>query len=179
LKTNKKQPIDFPYLSNLPSQMANELTHIKKRKVFIFNHNEVLGIESLYGEMNYLFTAKASSEICLVYKIKINDLLSIFDKEESIVYEEYIKRSKLNLETIYKRLIDVNKSSLQIIDRQLCIYNSLSNVNEPKLMNSSNNKTRLNNTNIKDQKLSVVKLFPKKINNYKSKHSLNIYIQLQ
>lgn len=168
---------DFPYLSNLPSQMANELTHIKKRKVFIFNHNEVLGIESLYGEMNYLFTAKASSEICLVYKIKINDLLSIFDKEESIVYEEYIKRSKLNLETIYKRLIDVNKSSLQIIDRQLCIYNSLSNVNEPKLMNSSNNKTTLNNTNIKDQKLSVVKLFPKKINNYKSKHSLNIYIK--
>ena len=168
---------DLPYLSNLPSQMANELTHIQKRKIFILNHNEVLGIESLYGELNYLFTAKASSEICLVYKIKINDLLSIFDKEELIVYEEYSKRSKLNLETIYKRLIDVNKSSLQIIDRQLCIYNSLSNANEPKLMYSNKNKTTLNNKNIKDQKLSVVKLSPKKIYNYKSKHSLNIYIK--
>ena len=71
----------------------------------------------------------------------------------------------------------MNKSSLQIIDRQLCIYNSLSNANEPKLMYSNKNKTTLNNKNIKDQKLSVVKLSPKKIYNSKSKQSLNIYIK--
>ena len=171
---------DFPLLAHLPSQMANELTLKQKRNVIINSNKEILGIESLYGGWNYLLSATVSSDVCSVYKIAVDDLVNIFSKEEISVYEDFVKRSRLKIQMILKRLLNVNKASLQIVDRQICGYNPVVNDNdehynevnrlytiESKKKRSSNN----NNNSVSHKKgFSFLSLSQEGVNSNVHKH---------
>ena len=176
---------DFPFLAHLPSQMANELTQKQKRNVIINSNKEILGIESLYGGWNYLLSAKVSSDVCSVYKIAVDDLVNIFNKEEISVYDDFVKRSRLKIQMILKRLLNVNKASMQIVDRQICGYNNPvvnnddehhNEVNrlftiESKKKRSNNNNNNNNNKSVSHKKgFSFLSLSQEGVNSNAHKH---------
>jgi hypothetical protein len=115
-----------------------------------------------------------------VYKIAVDDLVNIFSKEEISVYEDFVKRSRLKIQMILKRLLNVNKASLQIVDRQICGYNPVVNDNdehynevnrlytiESKKKRSSNN----NNNSVSHKKgFSFLSLSQEGVNSNAHKH---------
>ena len=90
---------------------------IQKMKILYAEIKDTLGAESLYFGLNYIYSAKVSSKICKYYKIGTKELMKIFEEESSCI-PLYQNESFRKMNVIINRLIELNQSKIEMIDKQ-------------------------------------------------------------
>ena len=80
-----------------------------------------MGMESLLSGLNHLFTSRVVSEKAAIYKISVKHLVFIFKNEEQEVYDDFKLCCRKKLQVISDRVANVNKTSLEIIDRKISL----------------------------------------------------------
>ena len=89
-------------------------------KLLVLTQNYVLGIESLFNNLPYLYNAKILSERCGYYKIEYNHLLELM-KEVKDGKEILLREKEYHLELILERLANITQKMAKYINNKLKI----------------------------------------------------------
>ena len=156
---------------NLQSQFEES----EKLKILYAEVKDTLGAESLYYGLNYLYNAKVSSGICKYYKIETKDLMKILDEEHDCI-DLYQSECNKKMHVLLNRLISLNVSKIEKIDKQETINkNLLLGKNDKKMLELDLEKNRFK-TNLERKKDFLLNKEKKKNNNCKNINSQkNLY----
>ena len=97
--------------------IQDQFEDIQRIKLLYAEIKDTLGAESLYFGLNYIYSAKVSSRICKYYKIATKELMKIFEEESSCI-PLYQNESFRKINVIINRLIELNQSRIEMIDKQ-------------------------------------------------------------
>ena len=107
-------------------------------KLFVLTKNFVLGLESLYNDLPYLYNVRVLSEKCGFYKIKYDILLQMM-KEVRQGKNILLNETNHYLELILERLINISQKKVKYINQE----------NKPELLKMEKISFNLNNNNNK------------------------------
>ena len=143
-KINKKETIKRQ-LALLPKDpyLKNIMINVKiKHKIFLFNKIELIGLESIFYGMNFLYSAQVVSDKAKIYKIENEHILKLLNdkalgKELMVNYKESAIKK---MEILINRLHD-------LYDLKLEMYNKKYTVNIGKVLIEEDNDIKNNNLN--------------------------------
>ena len=95
--------------------LKDKLSQIVKTKIFCVNNIDILGLESIFFGLNYLYNVKTISKQVKYYKLELKFLLEIMQEEPTCYYickSDCIK--KINI--LIQRLTDLNRTKIEMID---------------------------------------------------------------
>ena len=95
--------------------LQNQFKEVKKIKLFNLNIIDVIGLESIYFGLNYLYNVKVTSETITYYKIELKHLMSIL-QDEPICYFDFKSDSFNKVNILIQRLKNLNKTNMELID---------------------------------------------------------------
>ena len=98
-------------------EIQDQFEDIQKIKILYAEIKDTLGAESLYFGLNYIYSAKVSSKICKYYKIGTKELMKIFEEESNCI-ALYQNESFRKINIIINRLIELNQSKIEMIDKK-------------------------------------------------------------
>ena len=143
-KINKKEIIKRQ-LTLLPKDpyLKNIMINVKiKYKIFLFNQIELIGLESTFYGMNFLYSAQVVSDKAKIYKIENENILKLLNdrtlgRELLVNYKESAIKK---MEIFINRLHDLYELKLEM-------YNKKYNVNIGKVLIEEDNDIKNNNLN--------------------------------
>ena len=182
-------------LQNQPLTLLGELNNKQSRRFFILERKETMGMESLLYGLNHLFTSRVVSEKAAIYKISVKHLVFIFKNEEQEVYDDFKLCCRKKLQVISDRVANVNKTSLEIIDRKISLpklkedffqepkkekrLNCSMFINENKVKNNYDLSQKKKEANIEIMNESFDNCNNKVIRPVKTKKSLSLSIEIK
>ena len=141
--------------------LKDKLSQIVKTKIFCVNNIDILGLESIFFGLNYLYNVKATSKLDKYYKLELKFLLLIMQEEPTCYYickSDCIK--KMNI--LIQRLTNLNQTKINMID-------SNETVNMRKLqseldLNKEEKKLEFGEIDFEKNQIKMINEFKKKFN---------------
>jgi CRP-like cAMP-binding protein len=141
--------------------LKDKLSQIVKTKIFCVNNIDILGLESIFFGLNYLYNVKATSKLVKYYKLELKFLLLIMQEEPTCYYickSDCIK--KMNI--LIQRLTNLNQTKINMID-------SNETVNMRKLqseldLNKEEKKLEFGEIDFEKNQIKMMNEFKKKFN---------------
>ena len=145
--------------------LQNEFKEVKKIKLFNLNISDVIGLESIYFGLNYLYNVKVTSKTISYYKIEIKNLMTIL-QDEPICYFDFKTDSYKKVNLLLQRLKILNQTNMEMIDdKETVRIKSLDKDKEnKKKLDQNKNFTDLEfgESNFNKQKIKMKNQFNKK-----------------
>ena len=142
----KSQTVNNRILTELPKDPCYKKLPMKIKeinKIFVLNHIELIGLESLFFGLNYLYSARVVSERAKFFKIEVESVLQLLNdksqgKELKVNYRESaVKKMKIFMNRLH-----------DLYDLKLDMYNRKYKINIGKLLiETENPENKRNNSN--------------------------------
>lgn len=130
IKTKTKEELNLNELTPLPEGHLTISQKILNRKIFnkllLLNSKEIIGIDCIEFDIDYIYTAKVISETAKIYKIELR-LLNKLLKHQNQIYKKYIKSSLHKMEILLNRMIDIFNNKINKCQHNKCISLDISN----------------------------------------------------
>ena len=96
-----------------------EKLFLKDKKILFYLKNKfMIGIESIFFNINYLYTSVVKSENLTLYKILKSNLNKIFEDNNKESFNLYMNMAKEKLLILYNRLIKINNEKFNLEDNR-------------------------------------------------------------
>ena len=149
---------EYNQINSTYNDIIDILQQKQNNKIVILNNNEEIGIVSYFLGNNYLGTCEVISKMAKIYKIEIDYLDQLLEKEKDIKFDFY-RRLKNKLNLYNDRLFQINNIKLVMTDKKITKKNlDIKKIEEKEIIptNISINKTLINydkiNSFINEQK---------------------------
>ena len=142
--------------------LKDKLSQIQKTKLFCVNNIDILGLESLFFGLNYLYNVKTTSRQVKYYKLELKFLLEIMQEEPTCYYickSDCIK--KMNI--LIQRLTNLNQTKIEMIDSNETV-NGRKLRSEIKDNNKEEIKLEFGEINYEKNQLKMLNEYQKKFN---------------
>ena len=154
--------------------LEKEFKEVKKVKLFNLNIIDVIGLESIYFGLNYLYNVKVTSRTVSYYKIEIKHLMTIL-QDEPICYYDFKHDSYKKVNVLLQRLKNINQINMEIIDDKETTKIKSLDKDKEKEKNSNQNKNsdlEIGECNFHKQKIKMYNQFNKKFDFIKDNQAI-------
>ena len=138
-----KQKDKLPMLNFQPKNYMEALKKKKFVSLFLFEDNDMLGIEEAFYNFKRLYRATVFSEKALLYSISINKFRKMVEFEPKI-HDDFRSYSFMKICNLIQRLSDIKNDTLKIIDTNYKVDNTKKNSNYENANKQENLKRREN-----------------------------------